>query len=187
MYISTITFQCHLLTLKVFSRPTVFGIPTTNQLGSSLLTFSYFLYFYWLYLLTILSDISIVGIFWSIIETGIAIPVACLPTLRPLFYDRFLKSLINWIRSTISLTSIRSFLIQGIRGSYKRKSKSVSFELGPGQSFAENINFVKPGSRDGETIVTHVQGDVEHGHYVGRNSSSEIQVDSIFMQSVERV
>lgn len=166
MYVSTITFQSYLLTLKVSpSHPTFFGVPTTNQLGPSLLTFAYLLSSYWPDLLKMLTGIQILGIFWSIIETGIAIPVACLPTLRPLFHDRSPKCLFNWIRSKISLTSIRSFLMQGTRGSHRRKSKSGSFELEPRRPFANNTGFVGPGSRDGETVVTHVQTDVEHGQY----------------------
>ena len=188
MYVSIITFQCYLLTVKVLlSHPTFFGVSTTDQLGLSLLTFAHVLSSYWSDLLTILTGIQILGIFWSIIETGIVIPVACLPLLRPLFHDRSPKSLFNWIRSKISLTSIRSFLIQGIRGSHRRKSKSSSFELEPRRPFANNTGFVGPESRDGETVVTHVQTDVEHGHYVGRNSLSEIQVERKITQSVEHV
>ena len=188
MYASIVTFQYYLLTLKVFlSHPTFFGVPTTDQLGPSLLTYAYLLSSYWPDLLTMLTDIQILSIFWSIIETGIAVPVACLPTLRPLFHDRSLKSLFNWIRSKISLTSIRSFLIQRTRYSHRRKSESSSFELEPRRPFANNTDFVGPESKDEETVVTHVPTDVKYEQYVGRNSLSEIQVERKITQSVEHV
>ena len=104
-----------------------------------------------------------------------------------MFHGRSPESLINSIRSKISLGSLRSSRRKESRSSYEQKSKSGSFELEPGLPFANKTGFVGPGSRNEETVVTHVQGDVEHGQYVGRNSLSEILVDSKITQSVERV
>lgn len=121
------------------------------------------------------------------IETGVAIPVACLPTLRSMFRGLSPESLINSIRSKISLASLRSSQRKEPRCSYDQKSKSGSFELGPGLPFANKIGFMGLRSRDAEDVVTHVQGDVEHGQHVGRDSLSEIKVDRRITQSVKRV
>ena len=127
------------------------------------------------------------GIFWSMIETGVAVPVACLPTLCSMFRGFSPESVINSLRSRISIASLSSLQIKESRGSYEQKSKSGSFELGPRLPLANKTGFVGPGNRDGDVVVTHVQGDVEHGHHVGRVPMSEIQVDRRITQSVEQV
>ena len=121
------------------------------------------------------------------IECGVAVPVACLPTLRCMFRGLPPESLVNSIRSKISLASSRYLQRKEQRGSYDQRSKSGSFELGSGLPFANKTGFMGTGSRDEETVIVNVQGDVEHGQHVGRASLSEIQVDRRITQIVERV
>ncbi len=42
-------------------------------------------------------------LFWAMMQMGIAVTVACLPTLRPLFHGFSPESIIHSIRSRISL------------------------------------------------------------------------------------
>ncbi|KAI4111250.1 MAG: hypothetical protein LQ339_000711 [Xanthoria mediterranea] len=65
--------------------PTVLGVPSTDDLGV----------------------VSII-LFWAMIEIGVAVIAACLPTLRPLFQGFSPESIINSLRSAISLRSLRS-------------------------------------------------------------------------------
>ena len=95
-----------ILISQVLSHPRLFGLPTTDQLG-----------------------LESLGIFWSLIETGVAIPVACLPTLRPMFQGLSPESVLNSIRSMISLSSKHSQQDRETRSSYDFRSQSGSFEM----------------------------------------------------------
>jgi len=46
-------------------------------------------------------------LFWAMMQMGIAVTVACLPTLRPLFHGFSPESIIHSIRSRVSLQSLR--------------------------------------------------------------------------------
>lgn len=120
--------------MQDLSHPKLFGLPTTDQLG-----------------------LESVGIFWSLIETGVAVPVACLPTLRPLFHGLSPESVINSIRSMISLPSIHSQQKKEPRGSYDLKSKTGSFEMASEVPFRHKTGFAEPHrSRDEDPISTNV-------------------------------
>ena len=43
---------------------------------------------------------------WSLVEAGVAVIAACLPTLRPLFLGKSLETLISSFRSMLSLNSL---------------------------------------------------------------------------------
>lgn len=45
---------------------------------------------------------------WGYVEAGVGIIAACLPTLRPLLNSRMPESIVNSVRSKLSLNSIRS-------------------------------------------------------------------------------
>ena len=123
-----------MLTWKVLSNPKLFGLPTTDQLG-----------------------LESLGIFWSLIETGVAVPVACLPTLRPMFHGLSPESVIHSIRSMISLPSIHSDQRKKHQGSYDLKSKTGSFELGSEAHGGHKTGFVEPhGGRSGDPIAAQV-------------------------------
>ena len=110
-----------ILISKVFSHPVLFGLATTDELG----------------LLSL-------GMFWSLIETGVAVPVACLPTLRPMFHGLSPRSVINSIRSMISLSSIHSDQKKKHQGSYDLKSKTGNFEMRSEAPGSHKTRFVEP-------------------------------------------
>ena len=110
-----------ILILQVLSHPKFFGLRTTDQLG-----------------------LESLGIFWSLFETGVAVPVACLPTLRPIFHGLSPESVINSIRSMISLSSIHSQQKKKPRGSHDLKSKSGSFEMASEAPFRHKTGFAEP-------------------------------------------
>lgn len=47
-------------------------------------------------------------LFWTMIEVGVAVIAACLPTLRPLFDGRTPESIVHSLRSVWSLRSLRN-------------------------------------------------------------------------------
>jgi hypothetical protein len=59
--------------------------------------------------------------YWSMIEAGICIVAACLPTIQQLFRGHSLRSVVNSVRSAISLQSL-----SGSGGSRQRSSASRS-------------------------------------------------------------
>ena len=123
-----------LLTLQGLSHPKIFGLPTTDQLG-----------------------LESLGIFWSLIEIGVAVPVACLPTLRPIFLGLSPESVINSIRSMISLTSTHSDQKRKHQGPYDLKSKTGSFEMNSDAPGRHKTGFVEPhGCQDENPIATQV-------------------------------
>ena len=91
---------------SVHTHPHLFGLPSTDELG-----------------------LTSLEIFGSLIETGVAVPVACLPTLRPLVKDLSLISILDSIRSKLSLVPLLSGQRKELRSSFDIKSKSGSFEL----------------------------------------------------------
>ena len=114
-------FPVLILILQVLSHPRLFGLPTTDQLG-----------------------LESLGIFWSLIESGVAVPVACLPTLRPIFDGLSPESVLSSIRSMISLSSINSQRRNKPRGSYDLKSRTGSFEMAPEVPLKHNTGFPEP-------------------------------------------
>ena len=122
------------LILQVLSHPSFFGIPTTDHSG-----------------------LVSLGIFWSLLEIGVAVPVACLPTLRPLFRGFSLESVISSLRSMISLSSVHSQQRKKPQGSYDLKSRTGSFEMASEIPFRHQTGFAKPhGSQGEDSISSHV-------------------------------
>jgi len=116
------------------SHPRFFGLPTTDNLG-----------------------LESLGIFWSLLEIGIAVPVACLPTLRPMFHGFSPESVINSIRSMISLSSLDSQHKKKPQGSYDLKNRTGSFEMASEVPFRHETGFAKPpGSQGEDSIISNV-------------------------------
>ena len=127
-------FPIPTLILQVLSHPSFFGIPTTDHSG-----------------------LVSLGIFWSLLEIGVAVPVACLPTLRPLFRGFSLESVISGLRSMISLSSVHSQQRKKPQGSYDLKSRTGSFEMASEVPFRHQTGFSKPAGSQGEdSIASHV-------------------------------
>lgn len=134
MYVVFLQYPILMLILQVLSHPRFFGLPSTDQLGQESL-----------------------GIFWSLIEIGVAVPVACLPTLRPMFHGLSPESVINSIRSMISFSSIHSGRKKKPRGSYNLKSKTGSFEMASKVHFRHETGLAEPyGSQAENSIATQV-------------------------------
>ena len=57
--------------------------------------------------LILLGVVSIL-LFWAMMEMGVAMIAVCLPTLRPLFRNWSLESIIRSVRSAVSLRSMGS-------------------------------------------------------------------------------
>jgi hypothetical protein len=53
-------------------------------------------------------DLSSLLVMWSVVEVNAALIACCLPVLRPLFSHRGLESVVNSIRSALSLHSLQS-------------------------------------------------------------------------------
>ncbi|KAF4624478.1 hypothetical protein G7Y89_g13692 [Cudoniella acicularis] len=83
-------------------------------------------------------------IWWSMIEMGISIVAACLPTIRPLFGNSFPEQAINSIRSIFSLHSLTS-----ISSSARRRA------AGPGDDINERTKY---------TQFSEDQASMEQGH-----------------------
>lgn len=67
----------------MLSKSTVAGVPSDDDFGG----------------------VSIL-VFWAMMEMGVAVIAVCLPTLRPLFRDWSLESIIKSVRSAVSLRSM---------------------------------------------------------------------------------
>ena len=101
--------------------------------------------------------------YWSLLEAGLALIAACLPSLSVLFAKRSLASVISSVRSALSLRSLRnkdtyhsqqSASGQDLRtGSYK--------EMPDDQSTASHVNMV---AKDSLGIESFAMGDLEGGH-----------------------
>ena len=123
-----------MLISKVLSHPKFLGLATTDDLG-----------------------LESLAVFWSLVETGVAVPVACLPTLRPMFHGLSPESVVNSIRSIISHSSINSDQRKKSRGPYDLKSKTGSFEMRPEGPGSHKTGFVEPHrSQDSDIIATLV-------------------------------
>jgi hypothetical protein len=94
-------------------------------------------------------------LFWPMIEMGVAMVAACLPTLRPLFYGVSLESIINSVRSMISLQSIRSGSGKH-SASYARNTRG---QTSSNDSIAV-ITQTNGSDRNDEWMEIHTMGDV---------------------------
>ena len=90
---------------------------------------------------------AVVGLmlFWPMVQMGVALIAACLPTLRPLFDGVSPESVIQSIRSNLSLSSLRS------KASFHYiKSNSSRMSNGPGgKPFPNEV---------GKQVETHIAG-----------------------------
>ena len=127
-------FHVLILILRDLSRLEWSGLPVTDLVGT-----------------------ESVGIFWSLIEMGIAIPVACLPTLRPMFHGLSRESIISSIRDMISLSAMFSDKKKIHQGSYDLKSKTGNFEMRSEAPGSHKIGLVEPrGSWEENPFATPV-------------------------------
>ncbi|KAI9743050.1 MAG: hypothetical protein M1818_003345 [Claussenomyces sp. TS43310] len=86
---------------------------------------------------------------WGYVEAGVGVIAACLPTLRPLLNSRMPESIVNSVRSKLSLNSIRS----------PRRLSDSDGLAASGESFAmpDREAYGNTGSK----VTTLVEGKVE--------------------------
>lgn len=118
---------------------------------------------------------AVVGLilFWPMVQMGVALVAACLPTLRPLFHGVSPESVIQSIRSNLSLSSLRS------KASFHYiKSNSSRTSNGPvGKAFPNEVS---------KQLETHITGSKGLSHDLDQHALHEIKVQNDFTQSVER-
>ena len=94
-------------------------------------------------------------LYWSMIEMGLCIIAACLPTLRPLFREKTQGILLNSIRNFFSFTSI-SYSFS--KGSLSRKDPSDYHKF----SNSSDTHFAQKNSGGDYTgMETHAMRDLE--------------------------
>lgn len=103
---------------------------------------------------------------WSQVEAGIAVITACLPSIRPLFHRKSLESLVNSLRSAISLHSLNNSQHRPDHGNdpTHRDTATVLDKVGKGKS-----GIAHP------TIDTEITGNY--------NTSEDVPANTIHLQS----
>ena len=113
------------------------------------------------------------ALFWAMIQMGVALVTACLPTLRPLFDGVSPESIIQSIRSNLSLSSLRS--------------KASFYYIKPNSSRTLNCPVGKTSPDEvGKQVETHIAGSKGLRHDLDQHELHEIKVQNGFTQSVER-
>ncbi|MCJ1289797.1 hypothetical protein MMC34_001330 [Xylographa carneopallida] len=69
-------------------------------------------------------------LYWTMLEQGLAVIVACLPTLRTLFNHASLESVVRSVRTTLSLDSLRSRGSGNLEHSYRSRHAHKSSRSG---------------------------------------------------------
>lgn len=120
---------------------------------------------------------AVVGLilFWPMIQMGVALVAACLPTLRPLFHGLSPESVIQSVRSNLSLSSLRSKAsFHQIKSNFPRTSKEAT----------QKTAFRNEGPRNTFDFETQITGSNGPSH--DQHALHEIKVQNDFTQSVER-
>ncbi|KAL2036478.1 hypothetical protein N7G274_010813 [Stereocaulon virgatum] len=113
-------------------------------------------------LIAVLTTVAV----WSQVEAGIAVITACLPSIRPLFHRKSLESLVNSLRSAISLHSLTDSQHRPDRDNEPthRDTAIILDKVGKGKS-----GNVYP------TIDTEITGNC--------NSSDDVPAHTIYLQN----
>lgn len=115
-------------------------------------------------------------LFWPMIEMGVALVTACLPTLRPLLHGLSPESMIQSIRSNLSLSSLRS------------KARFHPFKLNSPPTSSNHIrNFAFPneGPKNDMEFETNTSVTESRGRSEDQHTLHEIKVQNDLMQSAE--
>ncbi|MCJ1390963.1 hypothetical protein MMC18_003824 [Xylographa bjoerkii] len=79
-------------------------------------------------------------LYWTMLEQGLAVIVACLPTLRTLSNHTSLESVVRSVRTTLSLDSLRSRGSGDLEQSYRSKYPSKSRPSGSETAITKHEN-----------------------------------------------
>jgi hypothetical protein len=101
--------------------------------------------------------------FWSMLELGIAMVASCLPILRPLFNDFSAESVINSIRSALSLNSLGSQnrSLSAPKGPYHQSESETAITLAPAGSTSASVSASAANKKDWNPTSTVDSIDVE--------------------------
>jgi len=129
-------------------------------------------------------DIGVVSLlmFWSMLELGIAMIASCLPILRPLFNNFSPESVINSVRSALSLHSLgsRNKSFPGTKGgSYQRSESETAIAGIAGNSASASQKNVKNdwnplGTTDTIDVEAYAMGKVSGNAQDGITRETEI-------------
>ena len=126
-------FHILVLILQDLSRPTFFGLLATDLVG-----------------------IESVSVFWALVEMGVAVPVACLPTLRPLLHRQSRKNVIGSIRSVMSPSYMFSDKRKKHQDLYELRSRTGDFEIRSGAPGTDETGFVELHGSQDEDVAARV-------------------------------
>lgn len=118
------------------------------------------------------------------IQMGVAVIVACLPTLRPLFHGLSVESVVRSIRSAVSLHSMRS------KGSQEGNHKAGSISSKSVAAFADPAPIAGHGrgDRNGDTNVqTYIMSNFDHRQATSEEEPGGIRANEQIGHSVEIV
>lgn len=118
---------------------------------------------------------AVVGLmlFWPMVQMGVALVAACLPTLRHLFHGVSPESVIQSIRSNFSLSSLRSKARFYHIKSYSPRASN--------DDARGNIAFPNEGRRNDKQLEAHITGSTEPNHDLDQHALHEIKVQNDFV------
>lgn len=115
-------------------------------------------------------------LFWPMIEMGVALVTACLPTLRPLLHGLSPKSVIQSIRSNLSLSSLRS----------KARFHQFKFNSPPTSSnYLQNSALPNEGLKNDIEFETSTSIIKSKGRSKDQHTLHDIKIQNDIMQSAE--
>ncbi|KAL9073756.1 MAG: hypothetical protein Q9161_002794 [Pseudevernia consocians] len=132
----------------------------------------------------VLDDMAVVSLilFWPMVEMGVALVAACLPTLRPLFHDVSVESVIHSVRSKLSLSSLRSTSKSSLtQGDTARRSNDST------RAFASKDVVTNALPEDDEYLETHIMADVGSERSENQLNAHKISIRNDLTQAFERV
>ena len=123
-------------------------------------------------------------LFWAMIQMGVAVVVASLPTLRPLFHGVSVESVVRSIRSAVSLHSVRSK--DSLEGNHKAGSLSSESVA----AFADSAPVAGHRIRDRNedtNVQTYVMSNFDHKRATSAEEPDGIRANEQIGHSVEIV
>ena len=107
---------------------------------------------------------------WSFVEAGVGVIAACLPTFKPLLSKRTAESIVNSVRSKLSLDSLKSSKRQGSDVDHLSRVTNEGHEMQPDNLSAQRIY--------GDEATT-VQTQIRHSD----KNSRDLPNDQIVVES----
>jgi hypothetical protein len=120
------------------------------------------------------------------VEMGVALVVACLPTLRPLFHGFSAESVVRSARSKLSLQSLRSKpSATDDKGDDKGDDARRSYDSHA--AFKPKSDFIHGVPESDEYLETHIMADLETNASHNQLTADRINIRNDLTQSARRV